>query len=195
MWAPALAGVMPGLAGNAGTGARLPGRQGPCVGPQASRGRARRSARAAGPDRTHACSRLQRPRVVACISNRRRAPRQVALGRGGGAALDAWSLGCVLAELALQRPLFPAHAPGQLLAQARAPGARPQPCLHAHAAPRAAPPAPARWRGRSAWRGRCCVELSTCLACDRARACKPVLRTAVTPCASHHPAYVSLTLP
>jgi len=122
MWAPALAGVMPGLAGNAGTGARLPGRQGPCVGPQASRGRARRSARAAGPDRTHACSRLQRPRVVACISNRRRAPRQVALGRGGGAALDAWSLGCVLAELALQRPLFPAHAPGQLLAQARAPG-------------------------------------------------------------------------
>jgi serine/threonine protein kinase len=60
----------------------------------------------------------------------RRAPRQVALGRGGGAALDAWSLGCVLAELALQRPLFPAHAPSQLLAQACIEGS-PVVALHA----------------------------------------------------------------
>ena len=44
---------------------------------------------------------------------------QVALRRGGGPAMDAWSLGCVLAELALQRPLFPADSPVQLLAQAR----------------------------------------------------------------------------
>ena len=43
----------------------------------------------------------------------------MALWRGGGPAMDAWSLGCVLAELALQRPLFPADSPAQLLAQAR----------------------------------------------------------------------------
>ena len=43
----------------------------------------------------------------------------MALRRGGGPAMDAWSLGCVLAELALQRPLFPADSPAQLLAQAR----------------------------------------------------------------------------
>lgn len=42
----------------------------------------------------------------------------MALRRGGGPAMDAWSLGCVLAELALQRPLFPADSPAQLLAQA-----------------------------------------------------------------------------
>ena len=43
---------------------------------------------------------------------------QVALRRGGGPAMDAWSLGCVLAELALQRPMFPADSPAQLLQQA-----------------------------------------------------------------------------
>lgn len=43
----------------------------------------------------------------------------MALRRGGGPAMDAWSLGCVLAELALQRPLFPADSPAQLLLQAR----------------------------------------------------------------------------
>ncbi|KAK9826879.1 hypothetical protein WJX81_003020 [Elliptochloris bilobata] len=48
-----------------------------------------------------------------------RAP-EVALGRGGRAAMDAWSLGCVLAELALHRPLFPAHSPSQLLLQMEA---------------------------------------------------------------------------
>lgn len=30
-----------------------------------------------------------------------------------------WSLGCVLAEVALQRPLFPAHTPSELLRQVR----------------------------------------------------------------------------
>lgn len=48
---------------------------------------------------------------------------QVVAGAGltDGAAVDAWSLGCVLAELALQRPLFPCSSPGQLLAQVPAP--------------------------------------------------------------------------
>ena len=35
--------------------------------------------------------------------------------------MDLWSLGAVLAELALHRPLFPAHSPNQLLQQV---------CLH-----------------------------------------------------------------
>ena len=31
--------------------------------------------------------------------------------------LDCWSLGAMLAELALHRPLFPCHSPAQLLQQ------------------------------------------------------------------------------
>lgn len=44
---------------------------------------------------------------------------QVVAGCGltDGAALDAWSLGCILAELALKRPLFPCNSPSELLAQ------------------------------------------------------------------------------
>lgn len=38
-------------------------------------------------------------------------------GLTNGPALDAWSLGCILAELALKRPLFPCNSSGQLLAQ------------------------------------------------------------------------------
>lgn len=34
-----------------------------------------------------------------------------------GQPADMWSLGCVLAEVALQRPLFPAHTPAGLLRQ------------------------------------------------------------------------------
>ncbi|KAK9918761.1 hypothetical protein WJX75_006665 [Coccomyxa subellipsoidea] len=47
-----------------------------------------------------------------------RAP-EVALGLGSPlvTALDVWSLGCILAELALQQPLFPCHSPAQLLKQ------------------------------------------------------------------------------
>ncbi|CAL8471251.1 g10793 [Coccomyxa elongata] len=47
-----------------------------------------------------------------------RAP-EVALGQGSplGTALDMWSLGCILAELALQQPLFPCHSPAQLIQQ------------------------------------------------------------------------------
>ena len=37
----------------------------------------------------------------------------------GGAAADCWSLGAILAELALCRPLFPCHCPSQLLRQVR----------------------------------------------------------------------------
>ena len=47
---------------------------------------------------------------------------QVLAGAGltDGAAVDAWSLGCILAELALKRPLFPCNSPSQLLSQVRA---------------------------------------------------------------------------
>lgn len=34
-----------------------------------------------------------------------------------GPPADMWSLGCILAEVALQRPLFPAHTPAGLLRQ------------------------------------------------------------------------------
>ena len=48
---------------------------------------------------------------------------QVVAGAGltDGAAVDAWSLGCILAELALKRPLFPCSSPSQLLAQVHTP--------------------------------------------------------------------------
>ena len=44
---------------------------------------------------------------------------QVVAGHGVtlGAALDVWSLGCILAELVLKRPLFPCNTPSQLLTQ------------------------------------------------------------------------------
>jgi serine/threonine protein kinase len=44
---------------------------------------------------------------------------QVVAGGGltDGPAVDAWSLGCILAELALNRPLFPANSASQLLTQ------------------------------------------------------------------------------
>lgn len=42
---------------------------------------------------------------------------QVVKRQGCGSAIDLWSLGAVLAELALHRPLFPAHSPKQLLQQ------------------------------------------------------------------------------
>ncbi len=41
----------------------------------------------------------------------------LALGSPVGTAIDVWSLGCMLAELALQQPLFPCHSPAQLLKQ------------------------------------------------------------------------------
>ena len=44
--------------------------------------------------------------------------KQVVGGTGPvGPPADMWSLGCVLAEAALQRPLFPAHSPAELLQQ------------------------------------------------------------------------------
>lgn len=42
---------------------------------------------------------------------------QVVRGGAGGAPADCWSLGVILAELALRRPLFPCHSPSQLLRQ------------------------------------------------------------------------------
>ena len=42
-----------------------------------------------------------------------RAP-EVAAGKGVGPSADLWSLGCVLAEMALLRPLFPASTPADL---------------------------------------------------------------------------------
>ena len=39
----------------------------------------------------------------------------MALGLPYGAAIDAWSVGVVLAEAALRRPLLPAHTPAELL--------------------------------------------------------------------------------
>lgn len=45
-------------------------------------------------------------------------PQQAVSGTGPiGPPADMWSLGCVLAEAALQRPLFPAHSPAELLRQ------------------------------------------------------------------------------
>ena len=54
---------------------------------------------------------MQSPRNVASM--------QVVAGQGVtlGAALDVWSLGCILAELVLKRPLFPCNAPSQLFTQ------------------------------------------------------------------------------
>lgn len=40
-----------------------------------------------------------------------------------GTAIDMWSVGCILVELALHRPLFPCHTPSQLLQQVSAIGA------------------------------------------------------------------------
>jgi hypothetical protein len=42
---------------------------------------------------------------------------QAVLGLPCGAGIDCWGAGAVLAELALQRPLFPCHSPAQLLQQ------------------------------------------------------------------------------
>ena len=38
-----------------------------------------------------------------------------------GPAIDIWSLGCILTELALGKPLFPAETPTQLLHQVGVP--------------------------------------------------------------------------
>ncbi|KAK9849802.1 hypothetical protein WJX84_004936 [Apatococcus fuscideae] len=48
-----------------------------------------------------------------------RAP-EVVMRSGCGAPMDLWSLGAILAELILHRPLFPAHTPKQLLQQVAA---------------------------------------------------------------------------
>ena len=42
---------------------------------------------------------------------------QAVLGLPCGTGIDCWSAGAMLAELALQRPLFPCHSPAQLLQQ------------------------------------------------------------------------------
>ena len=42
---------------------------------------------------------------------------QAAAGRRCSTASDLWSMGCILAEMALQRPLFPCHSPAELLRQ------------------------------------------------------------------------------
>ena len=42
---------------------------------------------------------------------------QAATGRRCGSAADLWSLGCIIAEMALRRPLFPCHSPAELLRQ------------------------------------------------------------------------------
>ena len=41
------------------------------------------------------------------------------MGRSCGTGIDIWSLGCLLAEVALQRPLFPVATTAELIAQAR----------------------------------------------------------------------------
>ena len=42
---------------------------------------------------------------------------QVAMQRQCGPPMDMWSAGCILAELLLQEPLFPADSPSQLLSR------------------------------------------------------------------------------
>ena len=42
---------------------------------------------------------------------------QALTGGACGPAIDMWSLGCVLAEVALQRPLFPATSAAELMQQ------------------------------------------------------------------------------
>ncbi len=42
---------------------------------------------------------------------------QAAKGQRCSQASDIWSLGCVLAEMALRRPLLPCHSPAELLRQ------------------------------------------------------------------------------
>ena len=67
-----------------------------------------------------------------------RAP-EVALGRAAGCGIDAWSVGCVLAEVLLMRPLLPCSGPDELLERIAAVtgaggpaarGAREGPTLH-----------------------------------------------------------------
>ena len=48
-------------------------------------------------------------------------PPQAALGLPYGAAIDMWSVGVVLAEMALKRALLPCATPRDLLLQVRAP--------------------------------------------------------------------------
>ena len=42
---------------------------------------------------------------------------QALLGRACGTGIDVWSLGCLLAEVALQRPLFPVATAAELVHQ------------------------------------------------------------------------------
>lgn len=42
---------------------------------------------------------------------------QALLGGECGTGIDMWSLGCLLAEVALQRPLFPVSTPTELMSQ------------------------------------------------------------------------------
>ena len=42
---------------------------------------------------------------------------QALMGGACGTGIDIWSLGCVLAEVALQRPLFPVATAAELLHQ------------------------------------------------------------------------------
>ena len=54
---------------------------------------------------------------AACQLTSECASVQALTGAACGPAIDVWSLGCVLAEVALQRPLFPATSAAELMQQ------------------------------------------------------------------------------
>lgn len=63
-----------------------------------------------------ACQHAASPCLPQLVIDRHGArPPQVVLHQACAAAMDVWSLGCILAELSLHRPLFPASSASLLL--------------------------------------------------------------------------------